>query len=75
MWTPQAAARLGNWESSGIVDASSLFGHGAFLLTIQAHSYWVGKATGPDVLGFPNGQDYVYKNEGGQLILVRLPGV
>jgi hypothetical protein len=70
-----AAARLGAWESSGIVDASAGFGAGAFFLTIQAHSYWVAKAPGPDILGFPNGQDYVYKKEGGQLILLYLPGI
>ena len=72
------AARLGAWESSGIVDASAAFGPGAFLLTVQAHSYWVAKATGPDMLpigGPPNGQDYVIKREGGQLILVKLPGL
>ena len=68
-------ARLGFWESSGVVDASSAFGAGAFLMTVQAHSYWVQKATGPDVLNNPNGQDYVYKKEGGQLILLRLPGI
>ncbi len=44
------AARLGAWESSGIVDASAAFGPGAFFLTIQAHSYWVAKQAGPDVL-------------------------
>ena len=38
-----AAARLGNWESSGIVDASKVFGHGSFLVTIQAASYWVAR--------------------------------
>jgi hypothetical protein len=70
-----AAARLGAWESSGIVDASAGFGAAAFFLTIQAHSYWVAKAPGPDILGFPNGQDYVYKKEGGQLILLNLPGI
>jgi len=70
------AARLGAWESSGIVDASAAFGPGAFFLTIQAHSYWVAKAAGPDLLGPPpNGQDYVFKKEGGQLILLTLPGV
>ena len=70
-----AAARLGAWESSGIVNASAGFGADAFFLTIQAHSYWVAKAPGPDILGFPNGQDYVYKKEGGQLILLKLPGI
>lgn len=70
-----AAARLGNWESSGIVDASAAFGAGAFFLTIQAHSYWIAKSAGPDVLNAPNGVDYFYKKEGGQLILLKLPGV
>ena len=42
-----AAARLGAWESSGIVDASGAFGPGAFFLTIQAHSYWVQKQRAP----------------------------
>ena len=42
------AAKLGAWESSGIVDASAAFGPGAFFLTIQAHSYWIEKQAGPD---------------------------
>ena len=33
----------GAWESSGIVDASAYFGPGAFLATVQAHTYWVEK--------------------------------
>jgi len=71
-----AAGRLGAWESSGIVDASSAFGAGAFLVTIQAHSYWISKLAGPDLLGpAGNGPDYFFKKEGGQLILLTLPGV
>ncbi len=69
------AARLGAWESSGIIDASAAFGPGAFLATVQAHSYWVEKLAGPDVLNAPNGPDYFYKREAGQLILLRLPGI
>ncbi len=75
------AARLGAWESSGIVDASAAFGPGAFFLTIQAHSYWVQKQEGPDQLGAGgtppggNGADYWFKKEGGQLILLKMPGV
>ena len=34
-----------------------------------------GEATGPWPIGFPNGQDYVYKIAGGQLVLVHSPGV
>ena len=61
-------ANLGNWESSGIIDASSVFGPGAYLTTIQAHSLWVEKADGPD-LGGAVGPDYTFKREGGQLVL------
>jgi hypothetical protein len=58
-----------------IVDASAAFGAGALFLTIQAHSYWVDKLAGPDLLNAPNGPDYFYKREGGQLILLTLPGI
>jgi hypothetical protein len=61
-------ANLGSWESSGIIDASSVFGPGAYLTTIQAHSLWVEKANGPDVAA-PAGPDYTFKREGGQLVL------
>lgn len=64
-------ANLGSWESSGIVDASSAFGPGAYLVTIQAHTLWVEKADGPDALP-PSGKDYTYKREGGQLVLIYL---
>ena len=72
------AARLGAWESSGIVDASAAFGPGAFFLTIQAHSYWVAKQAGPDIgRGSSAGTapDYFFKKEGGQLILLKMPGI
>jgi hypothetical protein len=70
----QDAAGVGNlgaWESSGIVDASSIFGPGAFLVTVQAHSYWVEKRLGDDNFP-PEGADFWYKREGGQLLLMRL---
>jgi hypothetical protein len=64
---------LGAWESSGIIDASSVFGPGAFLVDVQAHSLWVEKAAGDDNVA-PAGPDFTYKREGGQLLLFRLPG-
>jgi hypothetical protein len=63
----------GSWESSGIVDASSAFGPGWFLLTVQAHTLWVEKQEG--TLGFPpDGPDFWFKREGGQLLAIRIPG-
>lgn len=67
-------ANLGAWESSGIVDASKAFGRGAYLINVQAHSLWVERAPGDDNNG--DGQpDFTYKREGGQLALVRIPGI
>ena len=45
------AADAGEWESSGIVDASRSFGPGAFLLDVQAHTLILETAPGPDVTG------------------------
>jgi hypothetical protein len=65
---------LGAWESSGIVDASAAFGPGAFLIDVQAHTLWIEKAPGDDNNG--DGQpDFTYKREGGQLALIRIPGI
>jgi Bacterial protein of unknown function (DUF839) len=66
-----APGMLGAWESSGIVDASSVFGPGAFLVTVQAHTLWVEKRPGDDNFE-PEGPDFTYKREGGQLLLLRL---
>jgi hypothetical protein len=69
----RAPGNWGAWESSGIVDASSTFGPGAFLINVQAHTLWVEKAPGDDNNG--DGQpDFTYKREGGQLALIRIPG-
>jgi len=68
-----ARGNLGAWESSGIVDASAAFGPGAFLIAVQAHSLWVEKAPGDDNVA-PGGADFTYKREGGQLLLIRVPG-
>jgi hypothetical protein len=48
----------GAWESSGIIDASELFGPGAWLLDVQAHTLVVPQFGGVD--------------EGGQLLLLRV---
>jgi hypothetical protein len=68
------AANWGAWETTGIVDASAAFGPGAFLINVQAHTLWVEKAPGDDNNG--DGQpDFTYKREGGQLALIRIPGL
>jgi len=67
----------GAWETSGIVDASAAFGAGAFLIDVQAHTFWVDKADGPDTFIDPEtvNPDFTYKREGGQLLLIRIPGI
>jgi hypothetical protein len=55
-----------SWESSGIVDASSIFGPGAFLLDVQAHSWDMEAGVGSDSPAVP-------KREHGQLLLLRAP--
>jgi hypothetical protein len=67
-------AANGTWESSGIIDASAVFGQGAFLVDVQAHSLFVDTAPGPDLVNPPPGPDWLYKREGGQLLLLRIPG-
>jgi len=64
---------LGAWESSGVVDASAAFGPGAFLVAIQASTLWIEKGPGDDNVA-PAGPDFTYKRNGGQLVLVRVPG-
>ena len=55
------------WESSGIVDASSIFGPGAFLVDVQAHGWDTEIPGGNDPPAIP-------KRENGQLLLLRAPG-
>jgi hypothetical protein len=67
------AGNWGAWETSGIVDASAAFGAGSFLIDVQAHTLWVDRAPGDDNNG--DGQpDFTYKREGGQLLLLTVPG-
>ena len=68
------AGNWGAWESTGILDASAGFGPGAFLINVQAASLWVEKAPGDDNNG--DGQpDFTYKRSGGQLLLLKIPGL
>jgi hypothetical protein len=79
-----AVAADGYWESSGIIDVSNVFGEGTFLVTIQAHSLWVDKTPGPDLWTRTGGAwtsmtpdtypDWMLKREGGQLVLIQIPG-
>jgi hypothetical protein len=67
----------GAWETTGIVDAATAFGPGAFLINVQAHTLWVEKADGPDTFidAETVNPDFTYKREGGQLLLIRIPGI
>jgi hypothetical protein len=67
------AGRWGEWETTGLVDVSSVFGPGKFLVNVQSQTLWVEKADGPDILA-PAGPDWTFKREGGQLLLVTIPG-
>jgi hypothetical protein len=67
------AGSWGAWETTGIVDASDAFGPGYFLINIQAHTLWVEKAPGEDNNG-DSQPDFTYKREGGQLLLIYIPG-
>ena len=60
------ALNRGSWESSGIVDVSSVFGRGAFLLDVQAHGW-------DETLSGGNDAPAVPKREHGQLLLLRAP--
>ena len=60
--------RLGNWESSGIVDASRAFGEGMFLVDVQAHGWEIETAPHPTIANLK------FNREAGQLLLVKIPG-
>ena len=69
------AGRWGEWETTGIVDVSAQFGPGTFLVNVQAHSLFteIDTTSAPDNLA-PAGPDWTWKREGGQLLLVTIPG-
>jgi hypothetical protein len=64
---------LGQWESTGVVDASKAFGPDMFLINVQAHTLWVEKALG-DVGLIARPPDFTLKRVGGQLLLLGIPG-
>ncbi len=71
------ASPKGAWESSGIVNASAAFGPGTWLVTIQAHSLFVESEmrTVIDTSRTPPvTATLLFKREGGQLVLLRVPG-
>jgi hypothetical protein len=70
--TPES--RAGTWESSGILDVSAYFGPGAWLVNVQAHSLYVESEV--RIVTLPNGQSgpILFKREGGQLLLLIIPG-
>jgi hypothetical protein len=58
-------APLGDWESSGIVNAAAVAGRGWFFTNVQAHTIFVEQRVENGV---------TFKREGGQLLLIRIPG-
>jgi len=66
MWSIVATVNDPDWESSGIVDVSEWFGPGSWLLDVQAHDVFVATAPGPPGV--------TLKREGGQLLLMKVPG-
>ncbi len=56
---------LGAWESSGLIDASDVFGPGAFLVDVQAGTLVITE----EVRG-----TLTYQRDGGQLGLLHIPG-
>jgi hypothetical protein len=67
-WSVLATVNDIAWESSGIVDASEFFGPGSWLLDVQAHNVFVGPTDTTTTPGV------TYKREGGQLLLMTVPG-
>jgi hypothetical protein len=64
--SPSPITNKGTWESSGIVDASAVFGAGAFLVDVQAHQWDMPAGVGNDPPAVP-------QRERGQLLLIRVP--
>lgn len=67
---PAQAAAKGSWETAGILDVSSVYGPGAFLINVQAHGWDTKVADNPQPPLFPALASY---REAGQLLLIRVP--
>jgi len=63
--TPTTPGRWGEWESTGVVDVSSIFGPGKFLINVQAHTLFIEQQAATS---------WTNKREGGQLLLITIPG-
>ncbi len=68
------AARLGSWEAAGIIDVSSIFGPGTWLVNVQAHSLYIETETRTITLPSGVSGPVLFKREGGQLLLLTIPG-
>ena len=67
-------ARAGSWESSGILNVSAHFGPGAWLVNVQAHSLFVESEVKTVTLPSGASGPITFKREGGQLLLLEIPG-
>ena len=68
-----SSSAKGAWESSGIVDVSAVFGPGTWLVNVQAHSLFVETEVRTVTVGSASGP-ILFKREGGQLLLLTIPG-
>jgi hypothetical protein len=68
------AARLGAWEAAGVIDVSSSFGPGTWLINVQAHTLYVESETRTVTLSSGASGPVLFKREGGQLLLLTVPG-
>lgn len=68
-WTHVATVTQSTAETSGIVDASAWFGPDWWLLDVQSH--WPNWQSEGTPTGSPS---YIPKREGGQLLLMHIPG-
>lgn len=68
------AARLGSWETSGVIDASSVFGPGTWLVNVQAHGLFTETETRTVTLPSGASGPVLFKREAGQFLLLTVPG-